>query len=205
MASAERAVRARRRGKGAGLRQVSGRSVCGRYDLWPAPCAANTRARGCLPSTRKRRRLCPAWSACYTAEDIPGEIKVGHHAAGLGHDDPRRQDHPLPRRRHLPCGGGDDQETLEQAKKLVEVDYEPLTRGASALGGLRRPALCAPRRDMRSRQPAVRTATSARGNADRGHPRRPDYVHASYHYETPWTEHAFLEPECAVAYRDEDG
>lgn len=25
------------------------------------------------------------------------------------------------------------------------------------------------------------------------------------HFETPWTEHAFLEPECAVAYMDEDG
>lgn len=25
------------------------------------------------------------------------------------------------------------------------------------------------------------------------------------HFETPWTEHAFLEPECAVAYIDEDG
>ena len=29
-------------------------------------------------------------------------------AAGLGRDDPRRQDHPLPRRCHLPCGGGDE-------------------------------------------------------------------------------------------------
>lgn len=27
----------------------------------------------------------------------------------------------------------------------------------------------------------------------------------SQHFETPWTEHAFLEPECAVAYRDLDG
>lgn len=27
----------------------------------------------------------------------------------------------------------------------------------------------------------------------------------SHHFETPWTEHAFLEPECAVAYIDDDG
>ena len=33
---------------------------------------------------------------------------------------------------------------------------------------------------------------------------RSKYV-ISKHFETPWTEHAFLEPECAVAYRDEDG
>ena len=25
----------------------------------------------------------------------------------------------------------------------------------------------------------------------------------SHHFETPWTEHAFLEPECAVAFYDE--
>ena len=24
------------------------------------------------------------------------------------------------------------------------------------------------------------------------------------YFETPWTEHAFLEPECAVAYVDDD-
>ena len=27
----------------------------------------------------------------------------------------------------------------------------------------------------------------------------------SQHFETPWTEHAFLEPECAVSYMDKDG
>lgn len=27
----------------------------------------------------------------------------------------------------------------------------------------------------------------------------------SHHFETPWTEHAFLEPECAVSFYDEDG
>ena len=27
----------------------------------------------------------------------------------------------------------------------------------------------------------------------------------SHHFETPWTEHAFLEPECVVSYMDSDG
>ena len=27
----------------------------------------------------------------------------------------------------------------------------------------------------------------------------------SHHFETPWTEHAFLEPECAVAFPYKDG
>ena len=43
----------------------------------------------------------------------------------------------------------------------------------------------------------------SRGNADQAI-RDADYV-LMYHYETPYTEHAFLEPECAVAYPDEDG
>ena len=43
----------------------------------------------------------------------------------------------------------------------------------------------------------------ARGDAA-GAIARSKYV-ISQHFETPWTEHAFLEPECAVAYRDLDG
>ncbi len=43
----------------------------------------------------------------------------------------------------------------------------------------------------------------SRGNADQAI-RDADYA-LMYHYETPYTEHAFLEPECAVAYPDEDG
>lgn len=43
----------------------------------------------------------------------------------------------------------------------------------------------------------------SRGNADEAI-RNSKYV-ISHHFETPWTEHAFLEPECAVALYDEDG
>ena len=43
----------------------------------------------------------------------------------------------------------------------------------------------------------------SRGNAEEAI-RNSKYV-ISHHFETPWTEHAFLEPECAVAFYDEDG
>ena len=43
----------------------------------------------------------------------------------------------------------------------------------------------------------------SRGNADEAISNS-KYV-ISHHFETPWTEHAFLEPECAVALYDEDG
>ena len=42
----------------------------------------------------------------------------------------------------------------------------------------------------------------SRGNADEAI-RNAKHV-ISQHFETPWTEHAFLEPECAVAYIDQD-
>ena len=42
-----------------------------------------------------------------------------------------------------------------------------------------------------------------RGNAGEAI-RRSRYV-IRHHFETPWTEHAFLEPECAVSFLDSDG
>ncbi len=43
----------------------------------------------------------------------------------------------------------------------------------------------------------------SRGNAEEAI-KNSKYV-ISHHFETPWTEHAFLEPECAVSFYDEDG
>ena len=43
----------------------------------------------------------------------------------------------------------------------------------------------------------------SRGNADEAISKAAHVI--SHHFETPWTEHAFLEPECAVAYIDDDG
>ena len=89
-------------------------------------------------------------------------------------------------------------EALEQAKALVEIDYEPLK------------PVFSPTYASQPFAPLVHESGNllcekhvSRGNADQAI-RDADYV-LMYHYETPYTEHAFLEPECAVAYPDEDG
>ena len=141
----------------------------------------------------------PGVYAVLTAEDIPGENKVGH----IKHDQ-----YTL-----IPVGGlthylGDaiclvvaqDPETLEKAKKLVKVDYEVL------------PAVHNPWEAAEENAPHVFDEEGTNVQAVR-HVARGDAAGAiakakyviSQHLETPWTEHAFLEPECAVAYRDLDG
>ena len=88
-----------------------------------------------------------------------------------------------------------DQETLEKAKKLVKVEYEVL------------PAVNSPFEAMKPGAPVVFEKTLgnvqahkmvSRGNADEAI-KGAEYV-VSGHFETPWTEHAFIEPECCVAH-----
>ena len=137
--------------------------------------------------------------AVLTADDIPGENRIGH----IKHDQ-----YTL-----IPVGGlthylGDaialvvakDQQTLEKAKKLVDVEYEVLP----AVHNLTEAAADgAPRvfDEEGTNVQAVRRVS--RGDAD-GAIAKAKYV-ISRHFETPWTEHAFLEPECAVSYLDNDG
>ncbi len=137
--------------------------------------------------------------AVITAEDIPGENKVGH----IKHDQ-----YSL-----IPIGGlthylgdaialvvAEDQETLEKAKKLVKVTYEPLP---AVHGPEEAKAPDAPRVFDEEKDNVQAYKHVSRGDASDAIARS-RYV-ISKHFETPWTEHAFLEPECAVAYMDEDG
>ena len=141
----------------------------------------------------------PEVYAVITADDIPGSNLVGH----IKHDQ-----YTL-----VPVGGlthylGDaiclvvakDPESLEKAKKLVRVDYEAL------------PAVHNPVEAAAPDAPHVFDEEGTNVQAMR-HVSRGDAAAAiaasryviSRHFETPWTEHAFLEPECCVAYRDTDG
>ena len=141
----------------------------------------------------------PGVVAVLTAEDIPGENKIGH----LKHDQ-----YTL-----IPVGGlthylgdavalvaAEDRETLEKAKKLIKVEYEVL------------PAVHNPQEAAAPDAPKVFDEEKnnvcahkhiCRGDAE-GAIRRSKHV-ISHHFETPWTEHAFLEPECAVSFLDGDG
>lgn len=137
--------------------------------------------------------------AVLTAEDIPGENKIGH----LKHDQ-----YSL-----IPVGGlthylGDaiaviaakDRETAEKAKKLIKVKYEVLPHIRTIEEAA---AEDAPKVFDEEENNICAHKHISRGNADEAI-RNSKYV-ISHHFETPWTEHAFLEPECAVALYDEDG
>ena len=133
----------------------------------------------------------------YTADDIPGEVKVGH----LKHD----WDTMIPVGKVTHYLGdaiclvvAENQDILEQAKLKVKVDYEVLD-----------PVLD-PFEAMKPDAPLVHGDGNilahehlVRGDADRVIAESKYKV--TTHYETPWTEHAFLEPECAVAMPFDDG
>ena len=146
--------------------------------------------------TEKAKAL-PGVVCVLTAEDVPGKNKVGH----------LKQDWDT----MIPVGGttrylgdavaivaAETPEILEQAKALVEVDYEEL-----------RPVTC-PAEALAEGAPLVHSTGNVlshehlvRGNAEEV------IANSKYkvtkHYETPWTEHAFLEPECAIAMPFGDG
>ena len=133
----------------------------------------------------------------YTADDIPGDVKVGH----LKHD----WDTMIPVGKVTHYLGdaiclvvAETQEILEQAKLKVKVDYEVLD-----------PVLD-PFEAMKPDAPLVHADGNVlahehlvRGDADKVIAESKYKV--TTHYETPWTEHAFLEPECAVAMPFDDG
>ena len=146
--------------------------------------------------TEKAKAL-PGVVCVLTADDVPGKNKVGH----------LKQDWDT----MIPVGGtthylgdaiaivaAETPELLEQAKALVEVEYEEL-----------KPVTC-PAEAMAEGAPNVHTAGNilshehlVRGNAEEV------IANSKYkvtrHYETPWTEHAFLEPECAISMPLGDG
>ena len=156
------------------------------------------RARVLSIDTSKAKAL-PGVAAVLTAEDIPGENKIGH----LKHDQ-----YTL-----IPVGGlthylgdavalvaAEDMETVEKAKKLIKVEYEvlPMVHNIEEAA-----AADAPRVFDEEESNVQAYKHVSRGNAAEAI-RNAKHV-ITQHFETPWTEHAFLEPECAVAYIDEDG
>lgn len=134
-----------------------------------------------------------------TAKDIPGKVNVGH----LKKDQPTliavgEITHYLGDSVALVCAR--DQETVERAKALVKVEYEEL------------PAVHNPAEAAAPDAPLV-FETDANNLQAYKHVSRGDAVGAiqkSKHvltrkFHTPWTEHAFLEPECCVALPLENG
>ena len=139
----------------------------------------------------------PGVVGVFTAADIPGNNKVGHlkkdwdTMIAVGDITHYLGD-------AICLVAAETPEILAQAKALVKVDYEEL------------PMVRSPREAMLPDAPLVHKEGNllAHKHIQRGNPAMA--IAKSKHiltqrFSTPWTEHAFLEPECAVAYPDEDG
>ena len=138
----------------------------------------------------------PGVLAVLTAEDVPNN-KVGH----IQHD----WDVFIAKGDITRCVGdaiclvvAENEKVLAQAKKLVKISYEPLEPVRSIQEAMAENApklhpngnLCQQRHVTRG------DAKTALANSK--------YV-VTQSYKTPFTEHAFLEPECAVAFPYKDG
>ncbi len=154
------------------------------------------RARVLAIHTEEARAL-PGVVGIYTAEDIPGQNKVGHLVKDWDTMIPVGEiTHYLGDAICLVAA--ETPELLAQAKALVRVDYEVLQ------------PVCSPQEAMAPDAPLVHRSGNllAHKHIQRGNPAeaiaKSRYV-LTQRFQTPWTEHAFLEPECAVAYPEGDG
>ena len=143
-------------------------------------------------------KAAPGVVCVLTAKDIPGTVKIGH----------LKQDYDV----MIPEGSithflGDAialvaAETEEQARAaaaLVKVEYEELSPVLNMMDGLKDEILvhASNGTNVLSHEHLVR------GNA--GEVIKNSKYVVTHRYSTPPTDHAFLEPECAVAYREGDG
>ena len=146
---------------------------------------------------REEALALPGVAAVFTAEDIPGQNKVGHLVKdwdtmiAVG-----SMTHYLGDAICLVVA--ESPEILEKAKRMVQVEYEVLTPVRS------------PQEAMAHDAPLVHRSGNLlahkhiqRGNAALAIARSKHVI--TRQFTTPCTEHAFLEPECAVAYPDGDG
>ena len=154
------------------------------------------RARVLAIHTEEAKAL-PGVVCVLTAADIPGSNKVGHlkkdwdTMIAVGDITHYLGD-------TICLVAAETPEILAQAKALVKVDYEEL------------PMVRSPREAMLHDAPLVHKEGNllAHKHIQRGNPAMA--IAKSKHiltqrFSTPWTEHAFLEPECAVAYPEGDG
>jgi len=158
--------------------------------------SAYPRARVLAIHTEEAKAL-PGVVGIFTAEDIPGQNKVGHLAKdwdtmiAVGDITHYLGD-------AICVVAAETQDILAQAKALVKVDYEEL------------PMVRSPRDAMLPDAPLVHKSGNllSHKHIQRGNPA--EAIAKSKHvltqrFSTPWTEHAFLEPECAVSFPEGDG
>jgi selenium-dependent xanthine dehydrogenase len=135
--------------------------------------------------------------AVLTAQDVPGNNKVGHLVkdwdALIAQGDITRYVGDA-----LALVASQHQETLDDILALIEVDYEELTPLASPAEAM---AEGAPK--IHESGNILRSETLKRGDAEAAIASATFKV--TQHYSTPFTEHAFMEPECAIAIYEDEG
>lgn len=146
-------------------------------------------------------RALPGVEAVLTAKDIPGARLIGH----LFHDYPVLIDvGEITRFRGdaLALVAARDETVLRQALSLIKVEYQPL------------PGVFSPEAAMAPGAPLVHESAGSETNLLSNqwirHGDAEAALAASAHvvtteFDLPFTEHAFLEPECALAFPEEEG
>jgi len=137
--------------------------------------------------------------AVFTADDVPGTKKIGHLV----------QDYDV----MIPVGNithflgdaialvvAENATALDAGKAAVKVEYEPLTPILSA-DDARKEGFELVHPDRKDNLLSYQFVK--RGNADEVIKNSAHVV--TNHYSVPFTDHAFLEPECAVAEMEGDG
>ncbi len=147
----------------------------------------------------KKAKVLPGVRGVYTAADVPGENLIGH----LRHD--QYVFVPVGELVHylgdpVAMVVAEDHETAEKAKKLIKVEYEvlPVVNSIEAAAAPDAPIVIEGMENNICSHEHI-----SRGNAQQAIEQSKHVI--SQHFETPWTEHAFLEPECAVAFVDNEG
>ncbi|MEG2037587.1 MAG: molybdopterin cofactor-binding domain-containing protein, partial [Ruthenibacterium sp.] len=142
-------------------------------------------------------RAVPGVVGVFTAADVPGMNKVGHLVKdwdtmiAVGDMTHYLGD-------AIALVAAETREALETAKALIAVDYEVLEPVRSA-----DEARCAGAPLVHRSGNLLAHKQIRRGNAAFAIAKSKHVLTEKFY--TPFTEHAFLEPECAVAYPDGDG
>ncbi|UZW14587.1 selenium-dependent xanthine dehydrogenase [Clostridium pasteurianum] len=139
----------------------------------------------------------PGVEAVLTAEDIPGKRYLGHIVkdwpalVAVGEETRYIGD-------AVALVAAKSKKILEEALALIEVEYEKLKTVTTPEEGLKKDA---PK--IHSKGNLLVKEVLRRGNAEEAI-KNSKYV-VTYKYSTPFTEHAFLEPECAIGVPDKEG
>jgi xanthine dehydrogenase molybdenum-binding subunit len=167
--------------------------------VFPGMLHARTLRANCPHATIKRidtskAKALPGVHAVLTADDIPGEKNHGlviHDWPALAYEKVRYIGDPVA------IVAADTREIATQALELIEVEYEPL------------PVIDNP---VYARQPdappihesgnLLKHIKVRKGDVQQGFAESDVIIEREYH--TPFTEHAFLEPECAIGRVTDD-